>query len=301
MALQREILQNNSATTLNGAITNIATSVTVTAGAVFPATGDFRVIVNDEIMLVTARATNVLTVVRGQEGTSNQAQSSGDIIKMLLTDGALDAFGQDENYLYDSARPPHRLLDASGNTLTGSSFTNINLSTTTKSDGPGRAITVRKPTHGGENVSSFVRTAPSAPYIVRACFTVSSLDTEPAVGLVFRESSTSKLYVFAHTSDTNGTHKVVVWRYTNDTTFLSTLVTRTGYLGPMPIWLEIEDNNTNVLFRVSHDGINFVTLGAGESRTAHMAGAPNQVGFMIFALNTVHDNLASLVSWDEAA
>ena len=80
--MRREQLENNVTTSLNGAITDVATTVTVADGSVFPAEGDYRIIVGDEIMLVTARATNDLTVTRGAESTTALAQSGGAAVRM---------------------------------------------------------------------------------------------------------------------------------------------------------------------------------------------------------------------------
>jgi hypothetical protein len=61
---------NNPVTTLDGAIDNAVTTVVVANGSVFPSTGEFRLVVDDEIMLVTNRVTDTLTVTRGVEGTA---------------------------------------------------------------------------------------------------------------------------------------------------------------------------------------------------------------------------------------
>lgn len=81
---------NSSATTLTLA-NNGALFPTLTAGEWFPIT----VIsasnpANFEIMRVTARSNNVMTVQRAQEGTSAKAFSAGDIVDLRLTSGALE-------------------------------------------------------------------------------------------------------------------------------------------------------------------------------------------------------------------
>lgn len=89
---------NNFSTTLDGSITNVATSITVTDGSGLGtiAAGDFIACTiddnagNREIIHVTARSTNVLTVTRGQEGTSGQAFADGVTIEGRLTKKGLD-------------------------------------------------------------------------------------------------------------------------------------------------------------------------------------------------------------------
>ncbi len=88
---------NNFSTTLNGSITNVATSITVTDGSGLGTitAGDYITCTiddnagNREIIHVTARASNVLTVVRGQEGTSGAAFASGINIEGRLTAQAI--------------------------------------------------------------------------------------------------------------------------------------------------------------------------------------------------------------------
>lgn len=89
---------NNAKTTLNGSITNSATSIVVTSGSVFPALagGDyFYATIEDnalvrEIVKVTARSGNTLTVVRGVDGTIGTAFASGDRIELRVNLKALD-------------------------------------------------------------------------------------------------------------------------------------------------------------------------------------------------------------------
>lgn len=92
---------NNAETTLNGAITDVATSITVTDGSVFPTLsgGDYFWLTitdntNIEIVKVTARSTHVLTVERGQDGTSGTAFADGDKAQLRLTAVGLSEFAQ---------------------------------------------------------------------------------------------------------------------------------------------------------------------------------------------------------------
>ena len=83
---------NNAATTLAAGINNSVTSIAVTDGSVFPTiTGSdyfyatFDDGTNKEIVKVTARSSNTLTVVRGQDSTSARAFSSGDKAELRIT------------------------------------------------------------------------------------------------------------------------------------------------------------------------------------------------------------------------
>jgi hypothetical protein len=65
-------------TTLNGAISASATSITVAANAGFPGSGTYAIVVDNEEMTVTGgQGTNTWTVTRGVNGTQAASHSSG--------------------------------------------------------------------------------------------------------------------------------------------------------------------------------------------------------------------------------
>ncbi len=98
-----QLFSNNASTTLNGVINNVVTSIVVANGAVFPSPGtdyflltiiglDVNGIENAwEIVKVTARSTNTLTVVRGQEGTAAASWPHAATIQLRMTAGAENA------------------------------------------------------------------------------------------------------------------------------------------------------------------------------------------------------------------
>ena len=93
------LFANNAGSTLAGSISGAAASANLAsgAGALFPSPsgGDYFVatlidaatgLVN-EIVHVTARSGDTVTIVRGQEGTAARAWAPGDIFSMLITAG----------------------------------------------------------------------------------------------------------------------------------------------------------------------------------------------------------------------
>ena len=87
---------NNAKTTLASGITSTATSATVVDGSVFPTLGageyfycTFDDTTNNEIVKVTARSGNTLTIVRGVDNTTARAFSSGDAAELRATAGLL--------------------------------------------------------------------------------------------------------------------------------------------------------------------------------------------------------------------
>lgn len=102
--MAKQVFTNNAQGTLNAGITAVATSLTLTSGqgALFPSLsgGDWFLAtiyefsgtaeVNHEIVKVTARATDTLTIVRAQEGTTGRAFSAGAPIQLRATAGTIE-------------------------------------------------------------------------------------------------------------------------------------------------------------------------------------------------------------------
>lgn len=76
--------------TLNGSISSGVLSLIVSSAAGFP-TPNFRIKIDNEIMLVTNAVGTTFTVTRGVEGTTAASHSSGATVWAVLTAGALYA------------------------------------------------------------------------------------------------------------------------------------------------------------------------------------------------------------------
>ena len=97
-----QTIYNNVASTLNGSITDTATNFLVVDGAKFPvpAGGEYYLATlvgynsngiesEWEIVRVTSRSSNTLTVVRGQEGTVARPWPNGTRVEMRITAGTV--------------------------------------------------------------------------------------------------------------------------------------------------------------------------------------------------------------------
>lgn len=127
-------LSNNGSSSLAGAITAAATAISVSSGegARFPAlgVGDWfmatlvKIVAGAEqreIVKVTARTGDALTVVRAQEGTVATTFSAGDRIENRLTAGTLSGeFGRIETKLDTE-------VDRIDTAIASLSNTNVNL------------------------------------------------------------------------------------------------------------------------------------------------------------------------------
>lgn len=87
--MAQELFTNGAESTLSAGINDSTTSIGVADGSVFPATGNFRIRIDDEILLVTARSGNTLTATRGQEGTTAASHDSAAAVKQILTAASL--------------------------------------------------------------------------------------------------------------------------------------------------------------------------------------------------------------------
>jgi len=86
-----ERFTNNGESTLGSGIDNAVTSLTVASASSFPTAGNFRIRIDDEIMLVTGVSGTTFTVTRASEGTAAASHSSGATVRHVLTAGAIAA------------------------------------------------------------------------------------------------------------------------------------------------------------------------------------------------------------------
>ncbi len=102
MGIEKQKFSNNAATVLSDAITNVDTSISVVNGSVFPSLSTdeyfyltmigYDVNGNEnawEIVKVAARSVNLLTVVRGQDGTTAQSWPQATRVELRLNAGTM--------------------------------------------------------------------------------------------------------------------------------------------------------------------------------------------------------------------
>lgn len=279
--MRRERLKNESSTTLNGAIDATQTSITVTDGSVFPSEGDFRLRCESELILCTARSGNSLTVVRGVEGTTGASHTDTTTIKAVLSEDALQRYGAANVPWFEQA-PPLRIFDTSGAPIGESSFTWVNQGSTTATDRD-ESIILKIPAVTGPNFRAKVLSAPATPYEVIGAFDMMTqvlpLGThQPRCGILFRESSTGKIFFMgAVRADNEGT-QIVVQRFFTATSFDDAPYSVLWNLPAGLVWYKIADDGTNLTFHFSPNGIDWNQVHS-VARTSFMAGGPDQIGF----------------------
>lgn len=288
-APKREQFKNTAQTTLDevGGINNSVTSFDVDDGSVFPAVGNFRILIESEIMLVTARSSDTLTVVRGQEGTAAASHADDLNVTHILTAAALERMGKDNSPVWGEATfpPLNKLVAADGVTpLTSADFTWTNQGSSTVNDLAGTMM-LRVPATAAISLSCLTVPAPSAPWtMVVALQMFAMVDNagacNPIIGALLRESGTGKIITFGMNRNSTTSQRFGIDRWTNATTYAGAtpwVITNPIFHSDV-LWFKINDNNTNLIYSISPDGINWIEV-LSESRTVFMAGAPNQIGF----------------------
>lgn len=304
-----ELFANGTTTTtLDGGVSQGAGTVTVSDGSVFPSTGNFRIRVNDELMRVTARSGNDLTVDRGVEGTQEAAHDDGDDVDFYVTAGSVEQYRADSvqsgalasrpatakegviylptdaPYLfrYDGSaweayapvfRGPFRYLTP----LVSGDFSWVNQGTATLSTARG-SLRLHAPDVGtGDNLRLLVKSVPSTPYTIDVKLQQHGPSEDSwQAGVVWRQSSNGRL---------------VTWHWSMKTTefrlshvkWNSPTVLNSGYgaeehkniPGQPPQFLRLEDDGTNRKVHYSPDGwhwVEFFSVGRTDFLTADQAG-----------------------------
>jgi len=89
-----ELFENFGETTLNEALDASETGVDVVDASVMPTAGgsdQYRITIDDEIMIVTNESGNTLTVTRGAEGTTATTHDIGATVRHNLTAASVPA------------------------------------------------------------------------------------------------------------------------------------------------------------------------------------------------------------------
>jgi len=272
---RRETFVNAAITELASSLTDVATTATVVDGSTFPLTGDYRIVIGEELLMVTSRTGDVLTVERGLESTTAVAHNAGDQVNAILTRGAIEDYTKQNTWHGNSSPPLQNYILATGAPAIASDFTWVNQGTASATDRGGRVV-LQTPPDAGDQIRGLFQAAPSAPYeIILACHGSGESSGNGQIGLAFRESGTGKIMTLANFL----TNDIEVAKYTSPTAFSALLGTKKPWdVGQSVTWLKIADDNTNLKFYVGPNGQDWIEVGS-EGRTVFMAGGPNEVGF----------------------
>lgn len=153
------------------------------------------------------------------------------------------------------------------------------------------------PATSGDSIRARVKTAPSTPYTITAAI----LPARPninfiAVGMCFRQSSDGKIVTFAYVHNTSSqtTHSLNPQSFTNATTFSANYATSMGWTHAGVLWLQISDDGSNRICRVSQDGQHWLQVHS-VGRTDFLTA--DQVGFYVNAVQATWPVGMTLLSW----
>jgi hypothetical protein len=302
----REQLANRKTSALTTGIDGSQTTLTVDNGSAFPATGNFTLICESEVMHCTARSGNTLTVVRGIDGTSATSHGDSSIVTMVITAESLGRVAGDNVSLWGACPPLGKLLADDGSLLTASDWTWLNQGSATLTDQAGTTL-LTVPTASGENVRGLLRSAPSTPYSYQAAFRHVGFrqgnTSIPYLALGLRQSSSGRFTTLTFLQDAQSEARLMVNNWTSPTGSASTVLSRSnlGNIGS-ELWMRADDNGTNISFHLG-DGVNWFQV-YSVSRTSHMTTTgPDQVMWLGSAFNSgsAWPYLVRLMHWSKRA
>lgn len=317
MAVER--FSNRAQTTLNGAINNSTTSLTLTSATDFPS-APFRILIDSEIIYVGARSgTSCTSCTRGAEGTTAASHSDLATLTHIFTAGAIGAIKSDliqsgtyanlpasgtdtgetyffTNSFYSFARWNGSSWDHfyNGQKVTPPvdgdySWVNQGSATTDTTYG---GVVLYGPSSGSVNIRARVKTAPSAPYTIRAIFKlIGGSAADASAGICLRDSGTGKIIII-NRRISDGTYRVD--KYDSATAFnLGYSVTGLN-THSSDTDIKLVDNNTNRLSSAEANGIaaiQFHSVGRTDFLTA------DQIGYYVNTYNSV-DIYMMLISFE---
>lgn len=293
---RRERIANDATSTLSGAIDNSTTSVVVSDASTFPSEGDFRILIDSEIMLVTAVSGSTFTVVRNQEGTLAASHDAGQAVIHLATRDGMDNYARQNGLPMFNAtgRPPVVCRNQAGTDLLISNFTTYNIGSATGVDIAGSCgFSLYMPPQAANNLRVWAIAAPTPPWTlsVWAGGLADPQGTQFMIGAK-ETGAGGKLSSVFNRFNAVGTH-----HWTDPTTFgASANVTACSGM-PFGFWLRVEDDNTNLDFSVSQDGVTWLQIGT-ELRTSYLSSV-DQLFFGLNDNNNTFGILATVYAWVE--
>jgi hypothetical protein len=277
---------NNATSTLASGINNSVTSLDVASASAFPSSGNFRIIIDSEIMLVTAVSTNTFTVTRAAEGTAAASHSSGATVSHVLTAGAVDTIRSDlvqagvyasrpaaskAGNLYLATDGPYLCRDDGSawacfgplrklTPVVTADFSWLNQLSGTETVIGGAVVLQAEASRASPSTLARVKTAPSTPYTVTMAFVPQMKPTTAGgvvnafCGMIFRESSTGKIMSHGLFQNDGTQDRVVSFAQSAGATGAFATVTNLVISLSRPVWFQLSNDGTNLIWRYSADG-----------------------------------------------
>lgn len=318
-----EQFANNAGSVLNGGINNSVTSLVVSSAASFPATGIFSILIDSEIMTVSAVSGTTFTVVRGAEGTTAASHSNGASVDMIETARSMSQYRADSiqkgtfsglpaagnnGVLYKCTDASYEFRDNGASwdawvdkdpvvlPPTGVwSWVNQNGAAIDESKG---SLFLTVPQNSADSWSFRVKTLPATPYHIYVKLEPTLLIRNfTGVGIILRKSSDGTWIGFEQYSNT-GQLFVTVGHGTN--TGPAITADDLGSTGAAPgfyPWMRISDDGTNRTYYVSQNGRNWLQIYSQAHATPLV---PDTIGFGGESRNATYGLNLDILSWQES-
>lgn len=321
MALEQ--YTNNAATTLNGAINNSVTSLVVTSATGFPTVPNFRIIVENEIMLVTAVSGTTYTVTRGVEGTTAASHADLTVVTHVLTAASLFKLIEESNMYdtyanlpaagrkgrrYKASNSPLWYLD-NGSTwdafIEGVGPLNPNLAdftTWVNQDSSVIDTTLgyqklsRVNGAGGENLHCRVKsTGGLTTWAMTLLLKVNSPPgSSQNMGICLRDSASGKIMTWSLNASTNENVNVSGYNFSSATAFNSSIFAGDAWcFMPDLKGMRLRADGTNFYFDYSVDGYSWTEHRRTAISGSYITSSYDQIGFFFDISTTNNANQTS--------
>lgn len=271
--VRKERHVNAQTLTLDGALTATTTMVNLTDASGLPTDGDYKISVGEEIMNVTSRTANALTVQRAYDDTASTTHSDSSSVILIATRDSMtrlmrDALGCD--WLNQSV--PQQPL------VTASDFSWVNQGTSSTIDNDWGGITLVSQSASPHSLRCLVQTAPSQPYTISAKIDL-GVGSKQGVsgshaGVLLRESGTGKIETWC----LRGDNTISWFAWSSATAYANTVADMDYEISHGGMWLRFEHDATDISVHASVDGINWKQHGIRAKGTYFTTDA-DQVGF----------------------
>jgi hypothetical protein len=322
---------NDPGTTLASGCSAADATITVTNSSGYPTSGNFRIKIDLELMLVTAVSGVTWTVTRGIESTTATVHLSGAAINHTVTAGGLITGFSESTQIGTYASLPSPPRSGTLYMCTDSAYSFVSdgtnwhayysgypvtvppvLSTFTQQNGgsaadqTGGGILFTAPYSSGHELRVWDIAVPSTPYTIDIGMVV-WISTGGFVGLTWRDgtATSSKQVCFGMAAE----ETPAAINYLAYNKFSNTSSYNSGYSvltlsnqGFSPLWFRVKDDGTNFSIYWSTDNINWVQMDTNKSRTDFLSSVV-RVGVFIDAYSGTSSStttIAKLIHWKQS-
>lgn len=155
------------------------------------------------------------------------------------------------------------------------------------------------PTSGtSTNLSGRYMAAPTAPYTITALIAATRASTNfSGVGIGWYDGS-AKLHLLSYSINSGGGPYLLVNKWNSVTSFSAADFTSLNSTYAQPIWLQVSDDGTNVSFRYSQNGSEFLQL-FSVAKSSGFLGASGYSNVVFFVDPRGSRTLGTVMSWTQ--